>query len=159
MLKFDNWEDLIVCDFEKKGNVIRLYLTTPEDYDDVYIDDSDDRPYEHNAGTVSDYYPYTEIAFPLKIWVTEPADDWHYNGNSPYSKDDFKAHKAPCLLIGDLGNDWNDSYSVQLGNKNLLRIYYGDNIRDILLQRLKYNGIVITIPLYIPIKGEINEQG
>lgn len=152
-------ENLKVCDFEKKGNVIRLYLTD-EDIADVYIDDSKKRPYEHNAGTVSEeVYPYIELAFPLKIWVTEPADDWHYNGNSPYSKDDFKNRKAPCLLIGDLGDDWQDEYSIQLGNTNLLHIYYGDKLSDILQEIEKYNGMTLYRHYTNIIKEHTNGKG
>lgn len=143
MLEFQYENELVVCDFQKNGNVIRLYLTTPEDYNDVYIDDANDAPYEHNAGTVSDYYPYIEFAFPLGIWVTEPADDYHYQGNSPFCKDDFKARKAPCLIIGDLGEDWHDSYSEQMGNQNLLRIYFNDKLSNILPVVAKWGGLIL----------------
>ena len=76
-----------IIDFEKKGNVVRFYLgeqtenwgwTNPEykDYtgktptwlkpsDRYYGDDWDDKPYEHNAGTVYGEFikGYKDIAF------------------------------------------------------------------------------------------------
>jgi hypothetical protein len=135
---------LKICDFYKKGNVIRLYLTNLDD-DNYSGDDWDDSPYEHNAGMVSyyGYYPYIEFAFPLDIWITEPADDYHYRGNSPFCKDDFKARKAPCLIIGDLGEDWHDSYSEQMGNQNLLRIYFNDKLSDILPVVAEWGGLIL----------------
>lgn len=139
--------DFKVCDFEKNGNVIRLYLTTLDDNDYGDFRSWEIAPYEHNADLVSynGYYPYIEFAFPLKTWVTEPADDWHYNRNSPFCKDDFKARKAPCLLIGDLGDDWHDSYSEQMGNENLLRIYYNDKLDDILPHIVEQGGVRLLI--------------
>ena len=144
MLKLNDECDLKVCDFKKNGNVIRLYLTELND-DDYSASDWDDRPYEHNADTLSDWYSYVEFAFPLKIWIAEPADDWHYNGNSPYSKDDFKAGKIPCLLIGDLKEDWHDSYSEQLGNKQLIHVYYNTKISVLREQFIPLGGVLISI--------------
>lgn len=137
---------LKICDFEKEGNVIRLYLTNLDD-DDYSGENWNNSPYEHNAGMVSyhGYYPYIEFAFPLNIWVTEPADDYHYQGNSPFCKNDFKARKTPCLIIGDLGEDWHDSYSEQIGNQNLLRIYFNDKLSDILPDIVEKQGVCLLI--------------
>ena len=54
-----------IIDFERKGNVVRFYIgDTNANY---HGDDWNDRPYEHNAGTVYDRYidHYVDIAFPL----------------------------------------------------------------------------------------------
>jgi len=136
-----------VIDFEKKGNVIGLYLGK-DDCFDYWFDDGDDAPYEHNAGTVYDEYieGFIEFAFPLKVVVQEPADDYSYNCNSPFSKEDFKNRKAPCLvIIKNCEYFWNASYSKYLGaeGENVLKIYYEDNIDDLEKRIIDFGGVKI----------------
>lgn len=136
---------LKVIDFKKKGNVIRLYFGNIND-NDYWGDDWDDCPYEHNAGTVYSEYikEIMEIAFPFDTCIVEPADDWSYNGNSPYRKEDFKKMKAPCLIIDNDTDNWNrDMYSRQLGNKNVWQLYFNDIYDDIIRNIYKYNGKII----------------
>lgn len=71
------------------------------------------------------------IAYAVMAWaggVTEPADDWHYDGNSPFCKEDFKKGKAPCLLLIPPGeaDDWwgTEEYTRYIGNKNVVKVYY-----------------------------------
>ena len=49
-----NIENLVICDWQTKGNVVRLYCCDQDKYDDAWGDDWSDRPYEHNAGSPYD---------------------------------------------------------------------------------------------------------
>ena len=142
---------LKIIDFDTYGNVIQLYLGDIND-SEYYGDDWDDRPYEHNAGTVYKSYikGVIEIAFPSFIWVLAAEDDWHYNGNSPFCKEDFKNMKAPCLVIVN-DNDpyqmgW--SYSEKMGDKLSWRIYFNDTLEEILEKAKEYHGVVINEESY-----------
>lgn len=123
-------DNLFVIDFEEKGNVIRLYYGKSDDY---WGDDWNDRPYEHNAGTV--YSKYVEemkdYGFSLDTAVMSAENDWTYLGNSPFSKEDFQNRKAPCLIIAqNLDYSWlSPKYSDFLGDESNLavKIYFGDS--------------------------------
>ena len=114
-----------VIDVERKGNLIRLYMGD-ENLKDWGGDDWDDIPYEHNAGTVYDEYVhhYVDITVDFNYDVYEPADD---TPNSPYCKDDFKARKAPAVIITEDNLD----YASAVADGSSLKIYYGDTIDGI----------------------------
>ena len=108
-----------IIDFDRKGHLVRFYLgekdlkwgwTNPNyknryggtpDYltpSDTYGgDDWDDTPYEHNAGTVYDYYMkgYKDVVFNFTDILMEPCDG---QLNSNYCKDDFIKRVVPCLI-------------------------------------------------------------
>ena len=86
-----------VIDFNLYGNVIKFYLGE-NDCTDYWGDDWDDAPYEHNAGKVySEYVKATaDVAFPLKCDVCEACEGY---GNSPFSKEDMKNRKVPCITV------------------------------------------------------------
>ena len=122
-----------IVDFEKKGNVVRFYIGNINK--DYWGDDWNDRPYEHNAGTVySEFVDHTvDIAFPFDCDVLEPQDDWHYDGDSPFCKEDFKNRKAPCIIVVPKEKDrWCDNcYSEfydNLGSDNVIKFFYGDGL-------------------------------
>ena len=131
-----------IIDFETKGNVIKLYLGTNDDY---WGDDWDDTPYEHNAGKVySEFIEKSiEFAFPVNFKVLTPEDDWHYNGNSPYCKEDFKNRKAPCIIIIN-DDEYYDSYSEYLGNSNAISIYFNDDIESTKTKLIEYGGTILN---------------
>lgn len=111
---------MFLIDFEKKGNVIRLYFGEDDQY---WGDDWNDAPYEHNAGQVYDKFVkcYIEYAFPLNYFITEPADDYHYRGNSPYSKQSMRDEKCPCLIITKDDENYSElflSYSILLSGED-----------------------------------------
>ena len=118
-----NMGELKVIDFERKGNVVRLYLGVGTDY---WGDDWDDVPYEHNAGTVYDEYVrgYVDVAFPFNMLVHEPSDDW--TGNSRWSKDDMKKRKVPCIVVTDDNDSWDDRFSTAMADESSRKIYFGD---------------------------------
>ena len=85
-----------IIDLAKKGNLVRFYLgDTSKNY---YGDDWDDRPFEHNAGTVYDEFilGQKDVAFDFDDVLITP--DAGYL-NSPYSKDDLKARVVPALVV------------------------------------------------------------
>jgi len=124
-----------VIDFDTRGNVIKLYFGKDDD-NDYWGDDWDDAPYEHNAGLVYEQYVVEtrEYAFPFDCEVMTPESDWHYGGNSPFSKEDMKNKKCPCLIIKKLSkNDWDIDYSNYLGSEqeDVLKIYFGDKLEKL----------------------------
>ena len=122
-----------ILDFELKGNVIKFYLGNCNDW---WGDDWDDRPYEHNAGKVYEKYVENtiQIAIPMEYDVIEPASDWSYNGNSPFSKEDMQKRNCPCLIIAE--TNFFNQYSRLLSNKDAIKIFFGDN-EDLTLKKLK----------------------
>lgn len=109
-----------VIDVARKGNVLRFYLGektekwgwTDESYkdssgkrpdwlekcDSYYGDDWDDVPFEHNAGSVYEWFVKgtKDVSYPFDTMIIEP----NYGElNSSYSMDDLVARKAPRLLI------------------------------------------------------------
>lgn len=137
-----------VIDFDKKGNVIKLYFGNDKDKE-YWGDDWDDKPYEHNAGEVYSEYveDIKEYAFPFDYGVIQPADDWNYGGNSPFSKEDMKKRKCPCLIISKPKEDWyfNYKYSELLGYEedDVLKIYFNDKF-DVMDKKIKeFGGICL----------------
>lgn len=119
-----------ILDWEKKGNVVRLYLGE-ETLEDWGGDDWDDVPYEHNAERVDDEYVMAikEFVVPFGYSVLEPSEEWAFNGNSKYSKDDLKAREVPCLVIcKDSGLE--KSFFEACANNKSLKIYMGDLLAD-----------------------------
>ena len=117
-----------IIDFETKGNVIRFYLGADE-CNDYWGDDWDDRPYEHNAGEVYERFVvgYADVYVDMNLTVYIPERDWHYNGCSPFCKEDFKNRKAPCVIIAD-SEDWGSCYSNELGNSTAAKFYFEDKM-------------------------------
>ncbi len=140
-----------VIDFDTRGNVVRLYFGK-DDNNDYWGDDWDDIPYEHNAGKVYDQYVYGYIdyAFPFDCVVMTPASDWKYSsgysGGSPFSKQDMKKRKCPCVIIKKGVNWWDgENYSEYLGSKekNVSKIYFNDTIEDVIKKITKVDGCII----------------
>lgn len=122
-----------IIDFARKGNVIRFYLGH-DNLKNWYGDDWDDRPYEHNAGTVYNEYvaDIWDVAISFDSLVLEPRDDWHNYGNSEYSKDDMKARKVPCIIIvPPTLVDYEDCFSYYVAMDGVKRIYFGDDFSKI----------------------------
>ena len=129
-----------ICDWETKGNVVRLYLCAAEDYDDIWGDDWNDAPYEHNAGRVYDEYinGIVDLYFSWNVDILEAEDDWAYQSNSPYSKRMFKDRLAPIFIVYWLDENewsWDKCYSRFIGADNsnkVLKFYMGDDIHTVL---------------------------
>lgn len=141
-----------IIDFEKKGNVVRFYLgektadwgwTNPEykDYtgktpnwlkpsDRYYGDDWDDKPYEHNAGTVYGEFikGHKDIAFDFDDFVLEPCDgEW----NSPWCKDDMAARRVPCIIVVPklaVESSWNTDFKYWVADDCVKKYYFGDEL-------------------------------
>ena len=133
-----------VIDFQRKGNIVRLFLGK-DDLKDWGGDDWNDAPYEHNAGGVYPEYitGYLDFAVPFNGIVLEPADGMC---NSPWSKDDMKNGKCPMLIIL-LENDgaiWDEDFSCVLANRKTKKIYMGDPVEKVkeLLNKIAFGGVV-----------------
>lgn len=125
-----------VIDYDKKGNLVRFYLG---DIDLGYWtgDDWDDAPYEHNAGTVYEEYVsgVLDVCFPYDWEVYEPADDYSYSGNSPYSKDDFRLRGIP-FIVASTGNFNYRTYERDLRGKECVVLSMGFEVPDSLVNKL-----------------------
>lgn len=138
-------KNLVICDWQTKGNVVRLWCCDQDKYDDIWGDDWNDQPYEHNAGRVYDEYvdKVIDIYFDFDIVILEAEDDWSFGGNSPFSKQDFKEGKAPVFIAyWPHENDYweGNEYHLLMGAKNTNRIfkfYMGDMIKPILVGNKK----------------------
>lgn len=120
-------------DFEKKGNLVRFYLGD-DDCNDYWGDDWDDRPYEHNAGRIYEEYVkgYRDIVFPFNYTVLEPQEDWHYEGNSPWSKEDMKNRRVSCIVALEDAKEYyfdpDEIFEEVLANDRTIRFYFGDSM-------------------------------
>jgi len=104
-------DDLEVIDFERKGNLVRLYLG---ENGEQWGDDWNDAPYQSNAGKVYDEFvqDYIDIVFHWDYDIIEPEG---FN----VSKEDMRSRKVAAFKI------------VKEGERKAL-IYFGDNIQSIL---------------------------
>lgn len=121
-----------ILDWEKKGNVVRFYLGMVDEW---WGDDWDGRPYQRKAGRVYDRYAreYVDVAFGFDWIVQEPAEDWHYHGNSPYCKEDFQNRMAPILVAYCPGQThWThpETYSEIVCVDGAEKVYMGDEFKD-----------------------------
>ena len=136
---------MFLVDFAKKGNVVKLFFGDEKDY---FGDDWNDTPYEHNAGGVySEFVKQAiDVAFPYRYDVSEPSDDWHYNGNSPYCKDDFKNGKVPCFIIKK-SSGYFDEYSTELESDDNFKVYFNTEFSELIEKIKQFGGTVLEIEL------------
>lgn len=159
------FDDYMIIDFERKGNLVRFFLGNDPNY---WGDDWDDHPYEHNAGQVYDEFikAYIDIEFQFDASVLEACEDWHYSGNSDFSKEDMKRRRCPCLIVLPpsiavsyttsgikYSNDYTYSEFLGSAEKSVLKIYFGDTISDLFYydKELKNHGEnihMLASPLY-----------
>ena len=122
-----------IIDFEKHGNIVRFYLgDTSKGY---HGDDWDDRPYEHNAGTVYGEFVdgWVDIAFKFDTIVLEPAEDYSNHGNSQWCKDDMVDRKVPCIAVLKVNDDYDywryeGCFNTIVSDDRCLRFYFGDDV-------------------------------
>ena len=122
-----------IIDFEKRGNVIRFYCGK-DDCDDYWGDDWNDRPYEHNAERVYSEYieEYIDVAVDMDYHVMEPADDWRYNNNTPFSKEDMKKRTVPCIIVVPEDDSYvSEEFNRYAVSDNVDKIYFGDSIEKL----------------------------
>ena len=128
-----------IIDFERKGNQVKFILGST-DLEKWYGDDWDDKPYEHNAGSVYDEFVLGEkiMTFDYYDAVLEPCSGTY---NSPYSKDDMRSRRIPCIVVvnKELLKDhiayWGNTddiefaqYASSADNKLIQKLYFGDII-------------------------------
>ena len=122
-----------IIDFEKRGNVIRVYYGK-DNCDDYWGDDWNDRPYEHNAERVYSEYieEYIDVAVDMDYHVMEPADDWRYNNNTPFSKEDMKKRSVPCIIVVPEDDSYvSEEFNRYAVSDNVDKIYFGDSIEKL----------------------------
>lgn len=125
-----------IIDWLKKGNLVRFYLGDESD-NEYWGDDWNDKPYEHNSGSVYEEYVkgYVDVLFPFDWDVAEACEDYPaYSGNSPYSKEMFKERKVPFLVAVPHDNEesyWFDrTYTNILADGNSVHFFFNDIIDD-----------------------------
>lgn len=122
--------DCRIVSEDSTGTTVKFMLGQ-DDICEYRGDDWNDVPYEHNAGTVYDRFAVetTTVTFPPHLLVLEPADDWIFDGNSPYSKIDMREELVPCLIVLDPGANrdfYEGSFTRALGAKDCERYYFND---------------------------------
>lgn len=126
-----------IGDFDRKGNVIRFYLVDDK-CNDYWGDDWNDRPYEHNAGAIYEEYVkgYADFYIPFDWLVVEAKDDWHYQGNSPFSKEDMKKRNVPCVVFVPSSvyeNEFSEPvFSKYIGSDNVVKVYFEDALEYVI---------------------------
>lgn len=143
-------EELYLVDFYKEGNVVQFIFGNRKQADESWGDDWDDRPYEHNAGTVYSEYvdKVIECAFPLQVVVAEPCDGYL---NSTWSKQDMKKRIVPAVVTYEMTFDeyrWEyecDSYAEVIGCDSAIKFYFGDSLEEVEAKIAKCKGIVFNI--------------
>lgn len=127
-------KDREIIDFETKGNVIRFYLGKNKKQ---WGDDWNDAPYENNAGTVYDEFvgSIEDIYVGFNCLVLQPCDGAD-NLNSRFSKQDMINGATPCIIIVPpklIEYDYMyASFNQWVGNKDVIKIYFGDNIDQLI---------------------------
>ena len=132
--------------FDLFGDYLLKTKGVPEDHI-IKLELDQRRHYKYrNPITLCEYVEdIVEYAFPFSFDVMEAAGDWHYGGNSPFSKEDMKNKKCPCLIIKKIDtDDWyfdNQDFSTLLGSKedDVLKIYFNDDY-EILDSKIKHFG-------------------
>ena len=117
-----------IIDFYKRGNLVRFYLGNDE-LENWYGDDWNDRPYEHNAGTVYERFEagHRDIVFPFDMIVAEPKNDWRNGQNSEWCKDDMRERKVPCIVVVNRDDYWGeDEFSKFVADSKAIKFYFGD---------------------------------
>lgn len=122
-----------IGDFDRKGNVVRFYLVDDK-CNDYWGDDWNDRPYEHNAGSIYEEYVkgFIDFYIPFDWLVVEAQDDWNYGGNSPFCKEDMKKRNVPCVIFvphSVYENEFSEPvFSRYIGSDNVVKVYFGDTL-------------------------------
>lgn len=118
-----------VIDFERKGNVVRLYMAD-DSVEDWHGDDWNDVPYECNAGTVYPEYisGVIDLLVPFDCVVLEPQDGCV---NSAWSKADMIDRRVPCVVLLCDSGALERFVSVDFNRANCdgsaMRLYFGDS--------------------------------
>ena len=122
-----------IIDFEIKGTMVKFYLGK-DSLKKWWGDDWNDRPYEHNAGTVYDEFVSKIVVkvFDFDDIVLEPSDG---EINSAYTKEDMVKRHAPCVIV--LGKKYLEEYSDGalvgysdvINHEHCIKYYFGDKIK------------------------------
>ena len=126
-----------IIDWLQKGNVVRFILGD-DNCADYCGDDWDDVPFEHNAGGVYDEFieGYKDVTFPFDMVVMDASYGF---SNSPFSKDDMKNRKTPCIVVIpeiEMVNCYHDEFAYALANDKSQKFYFGDSMEALNEQNL-----------------------
>ena len=91
-------KNLKICWIKNKGNYIRFYFTTQDDY---WGDDWNDAPWEDNAGDVySEFVEYfIDVVVPFYYKVTHTLNDLYDPYNSNVAIADLVDNNAPFIYV------------------------------------------------------------
>jgi hypothetical protein len=115
-----------IIDFEVKRSYITFYLGKNGSQ---FGDDWGTVPYEHNAGLV--YSKFVDgavtVLVPYKLNIYEPR---HGYTNSPYSKNDMRSRKIPCVILSEKEYSTFEE-AVNDSGLDQIRIFFGNNLFSI----------------------------
>lgn len=64
--------------------------------------------------------------------LAEPADDYTYHGNTPYSKEDMKKRNVPCIIVIPDNDSWDGKdFYRHVGSDNIDKFFFGDDIKKL----------------------------
>ncbi len=147
-----------IIDFDRKGNVVRLFLGD-DSITEWWGDDWNDAPYDCNAGTVYEEYVSgaIDVAVPFDAVVLEPCDGC-WGTNCRWSKEDMFKRSVPCLVIVPqvvAKARWScDRFNDFVGSDNVRRIYYGDDADDIIHRLMTVGCMIIRNTAAKDLEGE-----
>lgn len=126
-------KDLVLIDFEKKCNQLRLFFG---DGEDPWGDDWDDAPYQHNAGRVySEFIKDTAVlSFYYDDIVYEPADDYTFQD---VSKEMMLKKRVPAFVALPVKYREPESYwkcysfAELLADSHAIPFYFGITVKEI----------------------------
>lgn len=126
-------KDLVLIDFEKKCNQLRLFFGDDEK---PWGDDWDDAPYQHNAGRVYEKFikDTAVLSFYYDDIVMEPADDFYFQEVTKEAMLDKKIAAFIALPVKHREPDsyWKSySYPDLINNRNAIPFFFGMTIKEI----------------------------
>lgn len=128
-----NRKDLVLIDFEKKCNQLRLFFGDDEK---PWGDDWDDAPYQHNAGRVYEKFikDTAVLSFYYDDIVYEPSDDYNFQD---VSKEMMLKKKVPAFVALPVKYREPESYwkcysfAELLADSYSIPFYFGMTVKEI----------------------------
>ena len=145
---------LKICWIKNKGNYIRFYFTTQDDY---WGDDWNDAPWEDNAGDVYAEYVerYIDIVVPWHFRVTYSLNDLYDPYQSDIAVQDLVDNNAPFIYVTG------DCYAPEVYNvmkKAFCNFSFNESI-DSFWEKVDNFYLIKDVDLTLPENKEFKSNG